>query len=385
MSFNALTSFTVFLVGCLLVLILLSRNRKPHVWMLAISLFCFSYSCWLIFLYESRYLSDLPFFFRTSGISNYLCTPAFFIYFMIALKPRRKLQWTDLLHLIPVIIYVIDFAPILLSSNETKGNIIEELYTNPSAILFYSENWLLPEKLHWAARHIISIGYLTFMTVTLAKQRLNSNMSVRANKCVFNWLVTLTAFYTLYSAVALFTVTFFSAATGWSVMMITTFAVFTFIAFTMFLRPITLYGSLHNIVLSERNQKKHIVLTPDLASDLETRMEEFTSRQLYLKAGITLKGLADELDTQPYILSAYINKRYGMHFNDLINFHRVQYVKERLIKDQHSYTLEGIAQEAGFNNRTTFVNAFKKFTGFAPSTYAQMHRNSKDDSFVNNI
>jgi len=32
-------------------------------------------------------------------------------------------------------------------------------------------------------------------------------------------------------------------------------------------------------------------------------------------------------------------------------------------------TLETIAEKAGFNNRVTFLTAFKKFTGTTPSQY----------------
>ena len=59
-----------------------------------------------------------------------------------------------------------------------------------------------------------------------------------------------------------------------------------------------------------------------------------------------------------------------MRFNDLINWCRIQYIKDGLDSAKWNLlTLEGIGEEAGFNNRTTFLAAFKKFTGVTPTAF----------------
>ena len=59
-----------------------------------------------------------------------------------------------------------------------------------------------------------------------------------------------------------------------------------------------------------------------------------------------------------------------MHFNDVINLHRIKYIEDGLANNKwESLTLEAIAEKAGFNNRITFLTAFKKFTGATPTQY----------------
>ena len=51
-------------------------------------------------------------------------------------------------------------------------------------------------------------------------------------------------------------------------------------------------------------------------------------------------------------------------------YYRVQYIKAGMVNRQwENITLEAIAEQAGFNNRTTFLSAFKKFTGMTPSGF----------------
>ena len=67
-----------------------------------------------------------------------------------------------------------------------------------------------------------------------------------------------------------------------------------------------------------------------------------------------------------------------MHFNDVINSHRVKYISEGLTNEQwDALTLEAVGEIAGFNNRITFLNAFKKFTGVTPSQYVKSIQDKK--------
>jgi AraC-like DNA-binding protein len=69
-------------------------------------------------------------------------------------------------------------------------------------------------------------------------------------------------------------------------------------------------------------------------------------------------------------LSALVNKEYGMNFNDFVNQYRVAYFKDLIRKPEyHQWTLEAIANKAGFNSRTTFIRAFTKFAECSPSEY----------------
>jgi AraC-like DNA-binding protein len=59
-----------------------------------------------------------------------------------------------------------------------------------------------------------------------------------------------------------------------------------------------------------------------------------------------------------------------MNFNDFVNRYRVSFFKDLIRKSEyHQWTLEAIANKAGFNSRTTFIRAFTKFADCSPSEY----------------
>jgi AraC-like DNA-binding protein len=61
---------------------------------------------------------------------------------------------------------------------------------------------------------------------------------------------------------------------------------------------------------------------------------------------------------------------------DVINFQRVEEAK-RLITIDDNLTLLEIAFKAGFNNKTSFTNAFKKFAGQTPLEFKKNHAKAK--------
>ncbi|WP_420317424.1 helix-turn-helix domain-containing protein [Ekhidna sp.] len=90
--------------------------------------------------------------------------------------------------------------------------------------------------------------------------------------------------------------------------------------------------------------------------------------KLYLRNGLRLKDLADKLDISNHQLSEILNQHMQTTFFDLINSYRVKEAKEK-IKHENQYTLLHIAHKSGFNNKTSFVNAFKRFEGQTPSQF----------------
>ncbi|MEO9872752.1 helix-turn-helix domain-containing protein [Ekhidna sp.] len=90
--------------------------------------------------------------------------------------------------------------------------------------------------------------------------------------------------------------------------------------------------------------------------------------QLYLIRGLKLQDLAETLELNTHQLSQLINQYLNTTFFDLINIYRVREAKQRIQKNPE-YTLLQIAYDSGFNNKTSFVNAFKRFEGTTPSRY----------------
>nr|WP_121270620.1 AraC family transcriptional regulator [Pedobacter schmidteae] len=106
-------------------------------------------------------------------------------------------------------------------------------------------------------------------------------------------------------------------------------------------------------------------------SALVARVEAYIRQtQVFRKAGLTVSDLASLLEVPNHKLSDLFNNHYKLNFNTYINNMRVHYVKDRLEAGEwKQFTLEAIAQDAGFSSRNTFSVAFKRTTGITPSNY----------------
>ena len=90
----------------------------------------------------------------------------------------------------------------------------------------------------------------------------------------------------------------------------------------------------------------------------------------YLNPDLNLIDLAKELNMSRAELSEVINSGFQQNFNDFINQHRVDNIKELISQGKHKQlTLLGVAIESGFNSKATFNRVFKKLTHFSPSEY----------------
>jgi len=114
-----------------------------------------------------------------------------------------------------------------------------------------------------------------------------------------------------------------------------------------------------------------IALTEDQISRMDSLVKEFLeTNKPFLQHRYSLKDLAEGTNIPLHHLSAFINKHYGINFNDFINGFRVQYCKQKILnRECEQKKLEAIAQESGFSNRNTFTSAFKKVTGVNPSEF----------------
>ena len=96
----------------------------------------------------------------------------------------------------------------------------------------------------------------------------------------------------------------------------------------------------------------------------------FAQQQLHKNPNLTLIEVGQQLETNRSVVSKVINQGFQMNFNDFVNEKRVVSVIEQLQKKAHgTNTLLSIAYDCGFNSKTTFNRAFKKYTGATPKQY----------------
>lgn len=120
-------------------------------------------------------------------------------------------------------------------------------------------------------------------------------------------------------------------------------------------------------------------LTPVAAEHIAEKLEQYIDQhKSFLNGDLRLKDIADELNLSTHVLSQVINEQFDQSFSDFINMKRVEEAK-RLLTDPGKVNekIIGIAYDCGFNNKTSFNNAFKKFTGVSPSAYQKAPSHQK--------
>ena len=90
----------------------------------------------------------------------------------------------------------------------------------------------------------------------------------------------------------------------------------------------------------------------------------------YLNPELRLSELAQHFNLNISHLSTLINLCFNQNFNDLINAYRIETFMQKINEGQlQNFTLTSIAYDSGFNSKTTFNRAFKKYAGVSPTDF----------------
>ncbi|GAB4243074.1 MAG: hypothetical protein Tsb0034_20780 [Ekhidna sp.] len=115
---------------------------------------------------------------------------------------------------------------------------------------------------------------------------------------------------------------------------------------------------------------KHAVDSLELDDVMQKVNDHFNNEAVYKNPTLSLPQLAKMMGTNTSILSKAINKRSEFNFNDFVNRYRIEAVKRAIADGELQFkTLTGLALDAGFNSKSTFIRSFKKLEGMTPSEY----------------
>ncbi len=100
--------------------------------------------------------------------------------------------------------------------------------------------------------------------------------------------------------------------------------------------------------------------------------ELLEKEKIYKQPDISASKLARKLNTNTSYLSIIIHNRFEESFKSIINKYRINEARRLLTSPEYSkYSIEGIAEEVGYNSRSTFYQSFKQITGLTPTQYLE--------------
>lgn len=114
-------------------------------------------------------------------------------------------------------------------------------------------------------------------------------------------------------------------------------------------------------------KKSQSTFDEDLESKYQQIISFFDATKVFKNKEINLFMVADLLQMSYRDVSKLINNYGNKNFNQFINEFRIKEA-QKLIKEDtfDKFNLSGIAEEVGFNSRSTFFAAFKSITGMTP-------------------
>lgn len=341
------------------------------------------------FIVESKLIYNIPDIYHLADPLCFIFLPLAYLY-VRSMVERQYPDGNDLIHFIPLALLIVNYVPFLnlptlekvaLITQETGGKTAEATIQNGS---------LFSADISIVVYHILFCSYWFLQIWLILKLFRYSNETLkRKNGQAVTWLIFFIGiqffFYYPYFILSNSPVDLLYKSIGRP----SGIAALLLSAAYLFIRPQLLYGSGRLIVPvadNSRNAPKIEILnstdqvksTHQVKFFTESRLIEIEEKLVrhieqhtpYLNHGYNLKDMAQEMDLPLYILSYYINKEKGIHFNDFLNKYRVEYCKQKIEQgDWKNTTLEGLAYDSGFNNRNSFTTAFKKYCGKTPSAY----------------
>jgi AraC-like DNA-binding protein len=121
-------------------------------------------------------------------------------------------------------------------------------------------------------------------------------------------------------------------------------------------------------------RSERIGLRPDQIEKHVARLLALMEQEKPFRDGdLTVKTLAEKLGLPTAQLSALINERLAENFVDFVNRYRIEEAKRLLLDgSKRHYSVLAIGDEVGFNSKSAFNAAFRKYTGSTPSDFRKV-------------
>jgi AraC-like DNA-binding protein len=376
-----------FLVAGILIFINKHQPLAPR--LLGIYVFLFSVTILHVGLSFTNFYLHYPHFWRSTAWTTFCAPVVAYLYVRTVLNQSFRLKKTDGLFFLPALLYSLNLLPYYLKSSSDKILVVSGFMADKSLIAKEPEG-LLPPGWGVIARCLLGIIFSVSQFVMLSKMKqriLQSPETTKQNLATYRWLFLFTCvIFVFYIIVSIEHIFHFIGKLNLSTLIFFTMTgTIFFITLYLLIRPNILYG--FRGWIPEQPVPSNITSTlipaierrPYLTTAQGTLYKELVESHLnikmpFLKSGYKIGDLCRELEIPAYQMSAFINQEYGKNFNELINGFRVAYV-ENLLKESPQYfnfTLEALANKAGFNSRNSFFNAVKKVSGRTPAEYYGM-------------
>jgi AraC-like DNA-binding protein len=296
--------------------------------------------------------------------------PLLFLFTQSVLFRDYKLERKNLIHLIPFFVTVCLLAGILVFvDNSTMVDLTKQMKGQRIPFYFWAGNiLLLLYTMYYLLRSKKAVQKV--LGKTLDRFSAFDPVTFRLSNFILNSFIILFLIATLHAVLP------FMGFSGGLAITLILMVLFTFYFINSVLFKM-LKLSAGNSALTARDNvespKKYAGSNMTAIQLAENKMrvwDHMVTTKRYLDNELTIDELARDLGLPPKIVSQVINEGFSSNFFDFVNKFRVEEAKSLLINPpDDKMTIQEIMYHAGFNTKSSFNTAFKKFTGQTPTQF----------------
>ncbi|WP_293312457.1 helix-turn-helix domain-containing protein [Pedobacter sp. UBA5917] len=315
------------------------------------------------------YINNFPNLEIFRWTTSLLIMPAFYLYILSVCYTGFRLKYKHLLHLIPFVIANLILIPHFYSAvNENKDYIFSHATHTPEMLFFR----ILTEAQFFF--------YITGAFIVLRRfQKIYRENYTDGSTATYKWLMQITVISLVAHAIVLVKNLFKYTDDEFVFILLNVFVSLTALAILCwFILKALYYPDLFRGVDTELQPVETLVADQPVTTRLDPALEEkiklirhyMESEEPYLDPSLTVQQLASQIKMPVRDLSILINHHLNQHFFDFVNEYRINKAS-KLLKDpaKVKFTVLEILYEVGFNSKSSFNTAFKKYTGTTPTLY----------------
>lgn len=319
-------------------------------------------------IYDNGFIKKLPVFKGVGETTLFLYGPIIYLYLRnIILKNNITNRYIILLHFLPAFIVIIFLSPFFLRN--IGASFIGSVTNLPRLYKHHGITVALVDFLIYYSHVLI---YLFMSYRLLRRENLNLKKQHNKQRLKLQKVLGIYLAFGFVIVLILFIKPFVNSNSSIFYKLITAFFLFHIYGISYLIYQ----DKGFNIRIDESKNYKTKKLLPLQYQEeiLDKLIQYFQSEKPYLDKKLNISKVASNLKMTSNNLSFVINKKLNKRFNDFVNEYRVELAKKYLVDSSKEHlTIEAIAEEVGFNSKSTFNSAFKKNTGATPSEF----KNSK--------
>lgn len=381
-----LTSVYLNLIICLLLFVYQWRQNKAIIYLISLILLANMRHIMVLLLnqpIESRVLAVLLVHFDPVII---LIGPLLFLYFKSLIQGKLVFEKWFWFYLIPCSIILINTSSYYLLDFEAKVQFAKLMqHNNHAAINLPSGTKFFKYDIQMIIAPLHNWAFIGYSFIYLRQQKKKNLIRSKVSRIIkrVRWIIVLMMFPVLLQILFAtlksphsFDLSFQDSTISSDIMYLSTLL----LPLSFLLYPSWLYGN--SAPLSILDKLKEIInLIPRILSDEKMNVYEKSEdmnriiqfieiKKPYLHTNFSLHTLSHELNIPHLRVSSCFSKEIKSTFPEYRNRKRIEY-SIQLFKENkhHQMSIEGIATQCGFKNKSSFYLAFKSEYGMTPSEW----------------